>query len=196
MDQILGSTSSLHRAARLMRSESSMPTASSCDAMRFLRGRTVHMDPTWIPMKGSKLEEKLLPWLNPQVWVPDSSEVSWTHRCQITCLTVVTRQTFDPPTPPDLFTEQPTHDYTLPTFENMYVSVTCHKLTTHHSNVATSSHMSTGTVLSSIVLLAYSFYILQRSPTIKHGHLKSRNLSSKGGGHCALRILCLQSRDA
>ena len=45
MDQILGSTSSLHRAARLMRSESSMPTASSCDAMRFLRGRTVHMDP-------------------------------------------------------------------------------------------------------------------------------------------------------
>ena len=98
MDQILGSTSSLHRAARLMRSESSMPTASSCDAMRFLRGRTVHMDPTWIPMKGSKLEEKLLPWPNPQVWVPDSSEVSWTHRCQITCLTVVTRQTFDPPT--------------------------------------------------------------------------------------------------
>ena len=64
MDQILGSTS-LHRAARLMRSESSMPTASSCDAMRFLRGRTVHMDPTWIPMKGSKLEEKSLPWPNP-----------------------------------------------------------------------------------------------------------------------------------
>lgn len=80
------------------------------------------------------------------------------------------------------------HMTTLPTFENMYVSVTCHKLTTH-SNVAMSSHMSTGTVLSSIVLLAYSFYILQRSPTIKHGHLKSRNLSSKGGGHCALRIL-------
>lgn len=98
-----------------------------------------------------------------------------------------TRQTFDPHPTGSVYRTANTWLYIANVRKYVCLSH-MHKLTTH-SNVAMSSHMSTGTVLSSIVLLPYSFYILQHSPTIKHGHLKSCNLSSKGGGHCALRIL-------
>lgn len=160
MDQILGSTSSLHRAARLMRSESSMPTASSCDAIRILRGRTVHMDPYERIKAGTKIAavtkstglgpRQQRGFLN--TWLPNY----WPHSGD--------SSNFWPPRHRICFPNSQ-HMTTLPTFENICLS---HISQTDNSQKCV-SHMSTGTVLSSIVLLTYSFHILQCSTTIKHG---------------------------
>ena len=170
-----------------MRSESSMPTASSCDAIRFLRGMFHRMSPLvetinehcqgwsiWIPMNRADLRKD-------QNWKKSrchdqihrfrsQTAARFLEHIAAKLLASQTRPT------PDLFSEQPTHDYFANIWKYMSQS---HVIQTDNSQQCL-SHMSTGTALSSTVIktgpkpgqktgTVQLLIIWQCSPTIKHG---------------------------